>query len=319
LITSRDKDITLQLLENLGLEHTCLSRARRRALGLLLEMVEHETRLLGVVRKFRPDVMLEIGGTFIVHAGKLARIPTIVFTDTENARLANRITFPFAGCVCTPKCFQGSAGSRQVIYDGYHELAYLHPNRFQPDPAVPASAGLVPGGYIVIRFVGWTAGHDIGVKGLSPEAKLKLVRTLMRSGRVIISSESSLPKELEACRMTMSPERVHHLLAFARLYVGESATMASESAVLGIPAIFISPEGRGYTDEEEECYGMVFNFRVPQVDMAIQRAQELLNRPNLGAEWQEKRRALLRDKIDVTAWMTRFVLDFVKQRRKRDH
>ena len=36
--------------------------------------------------------------------------------------------------------------------------------------------------------------------------------------------------------------------------------MASECAVLGVPAIYVSPLGRGYTDDEEQRYGLVHNF-----------------------------------------------------------
>jgi hypothetical protein len=38
---------------------------------------------------------------------------------------------------------------------------------------------------------------------------------------------------------------------------------------------------------------------------------DLLNRPNLKVKWQEKRRRLLAEKIDVTDWMVRFVKELV--------
>ena len=34
---------------------------------------------------------------------------------------------------------------------------------------------------------------------------------------------------------------IHHVLYYANLFIGESATMATESAVLGIPARYPSP------------------------------------------------------------------------------
>ena len=49
-------------------------------------------------------------------------------------------------------------------------------------------------------------------------------------------------------------------IASASLLYGESATMASEAAVLGVPAIYLDNTGRCYTREEEEKYGLVFNF-----------------------------------------------------------
>src|SRR5690606_37006503 len=98
------------------------------------------------------------------------------------------------------------------------------------------------------------------------------------------------------------PEQVHHLMAYATLLYGESATMASEAAVLGTHAIFCDFAGRGYTDEEESKYGLVANFRLdPDGQLrSVDKAVEWLDDPRLRAEGQRKRRLLLADTIDVT-------------------
>src|SRR3546814_6820458 len=54
---------------------------------------------------------------------------------------------------------------------------------------------------------------------------------------------------------------MHLLMAFCAGYFGESATMASECAVLGVPAVYMANSRRGYTDEQESKYGMVRNVR----------------------------------------------------------
>ena len=53
---------------------------------------------------------------------------------------------------------------------------------------------------------------------------------------------------------------MHDVQAAAALFVGESATMASESVVLGTPSIYIDEVGRGYTDEEAR-EGLLWMFR----------------------------------------------------------
>jgi predicted glycosyltransferase len=45
---------------------------------------------------------------------------------------------------------------------------------------------------------------------------------------------------------------------YADLFIGESATMASESAVLGTPAIFVSTLQAGVLNEIEEKYGLLY-------------------------------------------------------------
>src|SRR5258708_6637895 len=123
-------------------------------------MAQRTPRLMKIMRSFRPDVMTGIMGPSIALAGALRprRVPAVVFYDTEFAVQTNRIVYPLAYSVCTPDCYQGTVPGRHPTYAGYHELAYLHPNRFQPDPAVLAEFGLTPGEpYSIVRFVSWRA------------------------------------------------------------------------------------------------------------------------------------------------------------------
>lgn len=309
-LVARDKDLTVPLLDDYGYDYQTLSRARRGLLGLSLELLEHEWRLYQRCRRNPPDIFIEVGGTFIVHTAKLLRRPSVVLYDTEHAKLANAITYPFATYVCTPACYQGDIGANHIRYEGYQELAYLHPNHFSPDPNVLAEIGLNPNDtFFIVRFVNWAASHDVGQRGFSLAGKIKLVQTLNQHGRVLITSEDPLPEALKGYRISLSPTKIHHLLAFATLYIGEGATMVSESAVLGVPAIFVSPFGLGYIDEQEKHYGLCYTISDQSEEKAIAKAITLIQSPNLKATWQAKRDRLLSEKIDVTAWL----VDFVEQ------
>lgn len=317
LIVARDKDIALALLNEYQYEYECVSRAKNGLFGLAIEMIQHEAHLFRIAQKFEPHVMVQISGTFIVHVGLLLGIETIVFSDTEHAKLSNTITYPFATKICVPDCYQNFLGQKEVRYAGYHELAYLHPNRFSPNKAVLDELGLCANDpFYVIRFVSWGAAHDVGQFGFSPEGKYQLVKCLSQFGQVIITSESRLPSELKPYQMRVSPTKIHDLLAFSSLYIGESATMASESAILGTPFIFVSPAGRGYTDEQEKKYGLGYTLGPDQEARAIELALELVEREKLHEEWQGKRKRLLEDKIDVTAWMVDFVEQYITEKQK---
>ena len=312
-IVSRDKDITLQLLDEYNYQHICLSRARQGIVGLGRELLEHEGRLLLRSIKNPPDVFLEIAGTFIVHAAKLINRPSLVFYDTEHAKLSNAITYPFASAIYTPSCYQGDIGRKQIRYNGYQELAYLHPNYFSPDPTILKEIGVSTNEKLfLVRFVSWEASHDVGQSGFSLQGKRDLVNRLSQLGRVIITSENRLPDDFEHYRMTVSPAKIHHLMAYSTLYIGESATMASESAILGKPFIFVSPVGRGYTDEQENEYHLGYTLGPKEEDKAIKLAVELANRSTLREEWLKKRQRLLENKIDVTAWLVDTVENFTK-------
>jgi len=243
--------------------------------------------------------------------GKLLGKPSIVFYDTEFARLSNALTYPFASVVCTPTCYNGTIGAKQVKFPGYKELAYLHPRRFTPDPRIMQQLGIQPESkFFIVRFVSWEAAHDRQERGLTDTNKMRFVKELARYGRVLISSEGKLPDGLLPYRSPVSIDKLHHVMAFATLYVGESATMASECAVLGVPAIFIATTGRGYTSEQQRRYGLAFNFSDAEQDLAFDKMRELLALPDLQAEWQQRRGRMLSEKIDVTEWMVDFVETF---------
>jgi predicted glycosyltransferase len=312
LITASKKEITLDLLEKLGFDYifTC---KRYGSVKFGYELIKRDFQMFNLARKFKPDVITGIHNTIAAHVSKLTKAKSIIFTDTEHAKLANLVTFPFADVILTPSCFKKDIGKKQIRYNGYHELAYLYPNYFTPNPAVLDEIGLSKDDtFIILRFVSWNASHDIGHSGLTFDTKRKAVKEFEKYGRVLITSESPLPQEFERYRIAVSPEKIHDLMYYATLLYGESATMASECAVLGTHAIFSDFAGRGYTDEEEEKYELVFNFKLDKESQreSLEKAVELLENNNLKSIGKKKRVKLLEDKIDVTAFMIWFVENY---------
>lgn len=315
MLTTRDKDLTLELVERFGLGELVdrgrsLGSAQSGLAGLGLELIGRTAKLCRVVRRVKPDVMAAIGGVFIAQAGFWTRVPSVVFYDTEHATLQNALTYPFCTAVVTPRCYGAWVPRRKHrSYAGYHELAYTHPRYFTPGAERLKPFGLAAGeAFIVLRLVSWGASHDVADHGFT--AVRSAVEALERHARVVISSEAPLPPELESRRLGGPLEDVHHLLAFARLVIGESATMASEAATLGTPAIFVSTSRRGYTDEQQERYGLVWTFDHPEhaQRQALDKAEQLLTLSPKAGDWAERRQALLTDTIDVTA----FVADLVE-------
>ena len=312
-ITARDKDIVLYLLESYEFDYTVISKKGKGLLGLGRETLIRDYRLFKIARNFKPDIMMAVHGPLITHVGKLLRIPSIIFTDTEHAKLANLVTFPFSDAICTPSCYKKDLGKKQIRYNGYHELAYLHPNYFTPNPSVLDLLDVEEEEkYVIMRFVSWAASHDIGHSGLSLEMKRKAVKEFSKHAKVFITSEAPLPNDLDQYRIRIPPERIHDAMYYATLLYGESATMASECSILGTPAIFLDNDGRGYTDEQEKIYGSVFNFTESIEDQAesIKRGVILLERENLKEDWRQKRQKLLGDKIDVTKWMIDLIINY---------
>ena len=297
------------LLDSYGWDYKVLSSAGSGLSGLAKELILRNFRLWKFTRKFKPDVMAAIGGVYIAHVGKLINKPSVVFTDTENARLSNKITYPFASVVCTPTCFEAEVPEKiHKEYKGYHELAYTHPNRFTPDSKVLELFGLKEGeAFTLVRLVSWGSAHDVKDAGFSDIKSA--IEKLKEYGKVLISAEGELPEELEQYRVSVRPELMHHLLYYAQLIIGESATMASEAATLGTPAIFISTSTRGYTNELEKKYGMVWTFSDAEKaqEQGLTKALEILEEGQPKSYWHKKRDQMLADKMDVTDFVTNIV------------
>jgi predicted glycosyltransferase len=313
-ITARDKDILVNLAGGYGIDINVFGTARKGIFNLGKEWIYRQWRLNKIIREFQPDVMMAVAGTFISLIGKLRHIPTYVFYDTEPASISNLLAYPFATCIFIPQCYRKKIRWKHARYNGYHEIAYLHPNYFQPADSVLEEVGLEPGEiFTLIRLVGWGAGHDIGRSGLTTQNKIRAVQELSAYGRVFITCEGPLPSELESYRLRLDVTKIHSLMANASLIFGESATMASEGAVLGVPGIYIDPVGRGYTDEQEREYGIVFNFTHQQQEEAIKKAVSILSayqkeKREQREKWKNIGEKIINDKIDVTQMIHRLAV-----------
>ena len=309
LVTARDKDVTIDLLESYEIEHTVLSAQHEGALNLARELAARTYKLARFARRHRVDAMVGLMGPSIAPASRLLRVPSFVLYDTEIASRTNTWVYPMATEVITPECYTGTVRGRHVTYSGYHELAYLHPNRFTPDPAQLDDYGLdIERPYILVRLPSFVSSHDNKEVGTSSRAWLSWIEAVSESRQVVISSERQLTPDLESYRLDGPTENIHHVLAYADLVIGESATMATEAAVLGTQAVLIGATSRGYVDDIERRYGLIRYFKPHRFDNAIAAANEILAQPDR-ARVAEMHEQLIDDHIDVTLWLTGHIED----------
>ena len=301
---ARNKDITLQLLDAYDIRHFVLTTKGKGIVGLVKELIEQQFKLLKIIKKNKIDIMLQIGGIFNAPVGKLLGIPTLAFSDTEHDKWSNRISFPLSKHVFSPTCFNHTIGGywkNQIHYPGYHELAYLSPHYTSNEQRNK--------NIFLVRFVGWGAGHDIGKTGLSRKQKIELINLLSKFGSVHISSESPLPEEFSKFTCRIDPSQIHSFMATCKMIVGESPTMVSEAACLGIPAVLISNFNLGYSSEQDKKYNLIKHFKLNQwheiIDQITNWACSEIN-----DVWQQKRYNMLESKIDVTAWLVDLIENY---------
>lgn len=312
LVVARGKDVLFDLLDQESWNVIKWpARASTGKLRLAVNVLQREAKLARIVRKFKPHLMAgtDIG---ITHVGKLLGIPSIIVNedDSHAIPLMAKYAFPHATKILAPNCCdQSPVNQKKIGYEGYHELAYLHPDYFQPDRSLLPTPMREAKRYFILRFASLHAHHDDGRKGIDDELAKELIGLMRPHGEVFITSERSLTPALEPFRIPVHPSIIHHALAFADLYIGDSQTMAAEAAVLGVPSIryndFVGE--LSYLEELEKKYGLTKGIPTSGRDELISTVKAWLGDVNLKARNQSRRDELLRATDDVTSlWINVF-------------
>lgn len=314
-LTSRNKEMAQYLLEKEGIEYTDRGAGKKTAFGKIVYMFTANAQLLKHAVKFNPDIFIGFANFYTAQISSLIRKPSIIIDDTENGKFQQMFYRPFANFILSPSTFSKNFGKNHFKFNSYLELAYLHPEFFNPCFEELKELGLKENEkFTFCRFVSWNANHDYGHSGISTQNKIKAVKEFSKYGKVFISSENEIPDEIKEYKINLAPEKIHHLLSFSSLVYGESATMASESAVLGTPAIYIDNVGRGYTNEQEEKYGIVFNYNESNSSQvsSIIKGCEILS--NSKIEFKKRSEKILTDKINFTNFLIWFIESYPKSK-----
>lgn len=317
------KDIATNLLDVYHIPYEVLHKPNKGLFSKAWTLLRNVLWEMRYLRRNKIDVAITRTCPYTTVAAKLCGVKHIIIDDTEHAAEKVKMLSNRADAVLVPECFWFQLRKDEIRFPGNIEIHYLHPKRFTPQP-VWDLLGIEPNTrFAIVRFVKWDAWHDTQlVGGFTLDQKRELIARLSKHLRVFISSESELPADLEPYRIHIPIERMHDVQAAAALFVGESATMASESVVLGTPAIYIDEVGRGYTDEEAREH-LLWMFRpVPNraalkptepvwisggVRECITQAEQIAAPDFDTASYAQRHHAWLATKIDCTAFLTWFI------------
>ncbi|RLE42912.1 hypothetical protein DRJ48_02435 [Candidatus Woesearchaeota archaeon] len=306
LVIAKRKEVTYELLRAYRIPYVPYITHHKGILGKVGTYAIVIKKIYSICRTFKPDIALGIADFYLAQVCRALGIRCYIFDDTEHSKVEIALYKPFATRIITPACFMKNLGKKQVRYNGFHELAYLHPNYFSPDPTVLKQLGVKEREYFVLRFVAWGAAHDVGKSGLSYADKYKIIEILKKRGKVFISSEKPLPRGMEGYRMAIPPEQMHDALYFTRMVISEGGTTATEAAVLGVPTVHITPTAK-FSGVHNELKRYELKFFFNNLNEAKPTIEMMLKKQDIREIWQKKRAKLLKDKIDVTKWVMNFV------------
>jgi len=307
IVTVRNIPAAIHLLKIYGIEYIEFGSKSYSLIGKTFRQLKYDRLILELVKKH--DIEIGMGTSLTVaQVSRISRMKSFILDDDDSAvqPLFTKFVHPFSDYLISPDVLNFERKKKNhITYAGYHELAYLHPNRFSPDENVLKEAGVEKGeDYFVLRFNAFKAHHDFGIKGISNENKHKIVNILKERGKVFITTEKEIDPEFEEYKLAISPEKVHSLLYYAKMFIGDSQTMTSEAAVLGTPAFRCNSfAGRiSYLNEEEYKYGLTFGFKPEEFDFMTRIIRQYLEVKNLKDIWKRKREKMLSEKIDVTSF-----------------
>lgn len=322
-ILIKKKDILEDLLKISGLSYVnILPNERSSSLfGIAWGMILRLWRIFWFTIHNKVNLLMG-SSTEVAQVAWILRRRSIIFAEDDASVVPQFVALaaPFVDSYLSPiSCNNGKIEKNSIKYAGFHKLAYLHPNQFSPnkDVVIKSLSSLRP--YFLLRFAKLKAYHDlnVGATGINTSVAQHLIDILVPYGDVYISSERELEPQFEKYRLKINPLDIHHIMAYATMYIGDSQSMAVEAAMLGTPSLrFNNFAGKiGVLEELEQKYKLTFGIPSSEPDRLYAKIKELLSLPNLKEEFQSRRQIMLEDKIDVTAFFTWFIENYPESKR----
>ncbi len=312
IITTKDQSSITKLLNAYRFPYICLGTKHDSIVGKGISHICYVIKTLHIALKHKIDIAIGSSIT-ITHVSRIIRMHSIVLDDDDKEAVPMFVRFahPFADTILSPDTLAHQRnGYKHLVYPGYHELAYLHPNHFNPNHSILHQVGLdEKSTYFILRFVALKSYHDIGQTGLTPDQKRKIINILKPYGKIFITSEREIEEEFKPYLLQIPQQDIHDLLYFATLFIGDSQTMTTEAALLGVPAFKCNTFAGilSVPNELEKKYGLCYSYHPKDFDNLISKLRELLEKKNIKNEWHKKRDSMLREKIDVSKFLTWFI------------
>ncbi len=313
LFVVRERESTIELIQSTGFDYVLRGKGGTNLFSKLILIPIIDWKVYKVAKKFKPDLFMSMASPYAAHTAWIMRKPHIALDDTEHARMGHLLYRPFTSLILSPFCYSKKVSPKQILFDSYLDLAYLHPSYFHRDTQIKKTLGIEDEqSFCLIRFVSWDANHDIHAKGLSYADKIKLVKTLEKHCRVYISSEGKLPNELDTYKLPTSPTVFHSVLAEASLYIGEGGTTATEAAILGTPSILVNSLLAGVFDSLNQS-GLL--FQLLDINQVIEKAITILSNVEEGKSYRTMAKEVQMSCIDITAFLVWFIENYPDSRR----
>lgn len=312
-VTTKDIESVTELLRIYQIPYFNIGKKYGSLYGKTCMQLYYDYRIHKIVKDFDIDICM--GSSInIAHVSKVTKAKSLVFDDDDSSQefFFAKFGHPFSDYIITPKALQHeNYGDKHIVYNGYHELFYLYPNRFKADESALKYIGCNKNDkFFILRLNAFKAHHDIGKSGIPDDKQNEIIGELEKYGKVFITTEGEIKEGLKPYQLKIPADKIHSILYYATMFLGDSQTMTSEAAVLGTPALKCNSfAGKlSIPNELEKKYDLCYAFQLDDIDHFMEKFHSLIKIEDIKTIWNSKKNKMLNDMCDPNSFIiNRFV------------
>lgn len=297
-VIARDKDCLQDLLINANIRFLSRGSGSNSKVGKYIYGIYILLLILIKLLKTKPKITVSLSSPYLAIASRILGIPCITYDDTDdNPRL--RPMLKHSTYIFSPSKYPYKFHRNHFNIEALKELAYLHPRYFQSKER---------GSGLFVRLTRTDSIHHTSGSRIDINLIINQINKLSESTPTWLSSEIDLHnRNLYDGIQHPDVLNIHDYLLKTGVFWGNSATMAAEAAVLGIPTVFVSNEKFSYI-KELESFGLLFYYTPDQLNNSFKKVEELLAKEP-GEDFVLLSHKLIKEKIDITGFLKWFIKD----------
>ncbi|MEQ9186996.1 MAG: DUF354 domain-containing protein [Cryomorphaceae bacterium] len=303
LVMATEKEITTELLREYEIPFRLYGENKKGVFNKVVEILKQDVKMLRVLQKFKPDVVVGRPSHPLVFASWLLNIPSLIFAEDDvNTVFFNAlVAHPFASVIVAPSSTNlWRFSNRKLSYHGSQKLAYIRPCEESAVRAVREKYGMLKP-YIILRISSLSASHDRMALGFNEQIIDGLITRLEPKFEVYISSEKPLGERFKSRLIKVLNKDIHALMTGAQMFISDSQSMTIEAAYLGVPNIrFSSFVGKINAFKELEQTGISYGIHPDQGESELYRKVFTIISDLDRTDFKKRRDEVLETKTDIT-------------------
>lgn len=236
-LTVRSRGILVSILQKeIGMPINIIGNHQSSIIGKVVYTIIRDFNLLSFYKKNNIDISMGFS-PHTCRASKVLGIPSVVFDDDYVYKLTFTLQKLFATRLIIPKSIP-AFGKNIYKYNGFKELAYLHPLYYTSTHDILDEYGLKKNEYIFIREI---SGISLDYRNAVSDLRFVIKELINEGFKIVLSLEDKSRKDLfsENCIILEEPVGdIYSLLKYSALTISAGDTMAREATLLGTPSIY---------------------------------------------------------------------------------